>query len=111
MAVAAAPPAHAAQTPVQEFFRDKLLADARTSPEIKVLLRRGGGFVDRAPLFDDLTGDGRADAVVRVHSGGAGGVVALFVFSTDTGRGRTTLAPVLRSSPCAAGPRGYGVGC
>ena len=33
-------------------------------------------------MFRDLTGDKRDDAVVRVHSGGAAGVVAVYVFST-----------------------------
>jgi hypothetical protein len=47
--------------------------------------------------FKDLTGDGRADAVVRVQSGGAAGAVALYVFSTDTGRRRSGLAVVFRS--------------
>ena len=33
--------------------------------------------------FSDLTGDGRADAVVMIASGGAAGNVAVYVFSTE----------------------------
>jgi hypothetical protein len=94
---AAAPPAPAAQNEVQRFFRQRLLADQRTSDGIKALLRSGGGVVDRVPLFRDLTGDDRPDAVVRVHSSGAAGVVAVYVFSTDTGRKEAELMPVFRA--------------
>ena len=38
-------------------------------------------------MFRDLTGDKRDDAVVRVHSGGAAGVVAVYVFSTANRKG------------------------
>ena len=38
-------------------------------------------------VFRDLTGDKRADAVVRVHSGGVAGVVAVYVFSTANRKG------------------------
>jgi len=37
-------------------------------------------------LFADLTGEGKADAVVTVDSGGAAGVIALYVFSAGTGK-------------------------
>ena len=66
----------------QTFFEQRLLADGQTSKAIKTLLRTGGGFVDRGVVFRDLTGDKRDDAFVRVHSGGAAGVVAVYVFST-----------------------------
>ena len=75
-------PASAQGTQTQAFFEQRLLADHLTSSAIKTLLRRGGGFVDRGVVFRDLTGDKRDDAVVRVHSGGAAGVVAVYVFST-----------------------------
>jgi hypothetical protein len=37
-------------------------------------------------LFADLTGEGKDDAVITVDSGGASGVVALYVFSAGTGK-------------------------
>ena len=45
-----------------------------------------GGFVDPTILFADLTGDGKEDAVVLVDSGGSAGRVALYVFSSGTGK-------------------------
>lgn len=76
--------AYAAADPTrsQRFFREKLLNDAGTSDEITDLLRTGGGFIDRSIAYRDLTGDDRDDAVIRVHSGGAAGVMAIYVFST-----------------------------
>ena len=47
----------------------------------------GGGFVDRGVVFRDVTGDKRDDAIVRVNSGGANGVVAVYVFSTANKKG------------------------
>jgi hypothetical protein len=38
-------------------------------------------------LFGDLNGDGKEDAAVIVDSGGSAGVVALYVFSSGTGKG------------------------
>ena len=81
-AAGSAGPARAQETQPQRFFEERLLADRRTSSAVKGLLRSGGGFVDRGVVFRDLTGDKRADAVVRVHSGAAAGVVAVYVFST-----------------------------
>jgi hypothetical protein len=37
-------------------------------------------------LFADLTGEGTDDAVVTVDSGGAAGIVAIYVFSAGTGK-------------------------
>jgi len=71
----------------QQLFRKTLLADARTTSAVKRLLRDRGGFVASEIDFEDLTGDGRSDAIVLVDSGGAGGAVALYVFSTH---GRAT---------------------
>jgi hypothetical protein len=51
---------------------------------VKVTLKKGG-FVDKNILFADLTGEGKDDAVVLVDSGGAAGVVAMYVFSAGTG--------------------------
>jgi hypothetical protein len=96
-ALVAAAPASAEQTQPQRFFKERLLADSQTSRAVKGLLRDGGGFVDRSVVFRDLTRDRRDDAVVRVHSGGAGGVVAVYVFSTDTRRSGSGLRAVFRS--------------
>jgi hypothetical protein len=79
--------ASAQQDQTQQFFEQRLLADRKTSSAIKALLRSGGGFVDRGTGFHDLTGDKRDDAVVRVQSGGAMGVVAVYVFSTANKKG------------------------
>src|SRR4051795_3972374 len=61
-----------AQSP-QELFRDVLLKDADTTSGVKRLLRTNAGFVSPTPLFADLTGDGKSDAVVTVENGGAAG--------------------------------------
>ena len=93
----AAAPAPAAQTATQRFFSERLQADKGTRQEIKDLLRTRAGFVDRTVTFKDLTGDDRADAIVRVQSGGADGAIALYVFSTDTGVRNSGLKAVFRS--------------
>lgn len=90
---ALAPPAGGEPTDSQRFFTQELLDDPRTSDAIADLLRTGG-FVDRRIKFTDLTGDDRDDAVVRVHSGGAAGMVAVYVFSTH---GADALRAVFRS--------------
>jgi hypothetical protein len=92
-----AAPAGAEQTTTQRFFAARLLEDDGTSREVRDLLRSGRGFVDRRITFRDLTGDDKRDAVVRVQSGGAAGVVALYVLSTDTGRRGGGLQVVFRS--------------
>lgn len=51
---------------------------------VKVTLKKGG-FVSKEVLFADLTGEGKDDAIVTVDSGGAAGIVALYVFSAGTG--------------------------
>ena len=83
--LALAAPASAAQTPAQKLFRSKLLASGAVAKSVKVTLKKGG-YVDRRILFDDLTGEGKDDAVVMVHSGGSAGRIALYVFSAGTGR-------------------------
>ena len=80
--VAVCAPAASAKDATQQFFEQRLLADKQTSSQIKQLLQSGGGFVDKAVVFRDITDDDRDDAIVRVHSGGAAGVVAVYVFST-----------------------------
>ena len=92
-----AAPASAEQSQTQQFFSARLQADKATSREIRDLLRTGQGFVDGSVTFRDLTGDDRPDAVVRVQSGGATGAIALYVFSTDTGRRGGGLQAVFRS--------------
>ena len=92
-----AAPALGEQTTTQRFFAARLLEDDGTSREVRDLLRSERGFVDRRVTFRDLTGDDKRDAVVRVQSGGASGVVALYVLSTDTGRRRSDLEVVFRS--------------
>jgi hypothetical protein len=91
-----AAPATAEKTASQHFFEQRLLADHLTSKAIKSLLSSGGGFVDRGVVFRDLTGDKRDDAVVRVQSGGAAGVVAVYVFSTANRKG-AKLRAIFRS--------------
>ncbi len=97
LVLAAPAPALGAQTASQRFFSERLQADEKTSREIKDLLRTNQAFVDRTVTFRDLTGDERADAVVRIQSGGADGAVALYVFSTDTGVRNSGLTVVFRS--------------
>jgi hypothetical protein len=86
-ALLGAAPASAEKTASQRFFEQRLLDDRLTSDAIQTLLQSGGGFVDRGVVFRDLTGDKRDDAIVRVHSGGAAGVVAVYVFSTANRKG------------------------
>jgi hypothetical protein len=79
---------HAAGSPAkpsapQALFEKTLLEDERTTPAIKELFQSRGGFVAPEVVFEDLTGDGRSDAVVLVETGGIAGAVALYVFSTD----------------------------
>jgi hypothetical protein len=97
LAAALAAPASAAQDQAQRFFAQRLIADERTAEPIRDLLATGGGFVDRSITFRDLTDDGKDDAILRVQSGGAAGAVAIYVFSTDTGREDSELTVVFRS--------------
>jgi hypothetical protein len=97
LAAAAPTPALGALTTTQRFFSQRLQADKATSREIKHLLLTRQAFVDRTVTFEDLTGDDRAEAIVRVQSGGADGAVALYVFSTDTAKKADGLQAVFRS--------------
>ncbi len=87
----------AAPTKSQAFFQKTLLGDDKTTSDIKALLRDGGGFVAPDTTFEDLTGDGRSDAIVLVDSGGVAGAVALYVFSTDGEAADSDLRVVYRS--------------
>jgi hypothetical protein len=87
----------AAPTKSQALFKKTLLADAKTTSEIKELLSKGGGFVAPDITFADLTGDGRSDAIVLVDTGGVAGAVALYVFSTHGEAEESDLRVVYRS--------------
>jgi hypothetical protein len=67
----------------QELFGRLIREDPRTTTAIRRLLASGAGFVTARPLFADLTGDDREDAVVTVATPGAAGVVAAYVLSAD----------------------------
>ncbi len=69
--------------PGQSFFHDELIKDAKTTSAIRKALESGAVVVDPATQYADLTGDKKSDAIVRVHSAGAAGVVAVYVFSSD----------------------------
>ena len=83
------------QTP-QALFEDLIVKDARTTQGVRQLLQSDAGFVGARPVFADLTGDGRADAVVEARMPGAAGTVAVYVFSTD-GTRADRLRAVFRS--------------
>lgn len=82
--------------PGQKFFRDALIKDENTSAAIRKLLESDGAIVDPVTQYSNLTDDGKSDAVVRVHSTGAAGVIAVYVFSTD-GSARNKLRVVFRT--------------
>jgi hypothetical protein len=67
----------------QELFGGLITDDPRTTTAIRRLLTSGAGFVSARPLFGDLTGDGKDDAIVTVATPGAAGIVAAYVFSAD----------------------------
>ncbi len=87
----------AAPSKSQALFKKTLLADAKTTSDVKRLLGEGGGFVAPDISFEDLTGDGRTDAIVLVDTGGVAGAVALYVFSTDGAAEDSDLRVVYRS--------------
>jgi hypothetical protein len=80
----------------QALFKKTLLDDAKTSADIKAMLRSGRAFVEPTPVFADVTGDGKSDALVRVLDGGAAGAVAVYVLSTD-GTTSSDLRVVMRN--------------
>ncbi len=82
LAAVAGPIAQADPTPSQTVFTKKLLDDPKTSAGVKRLLTTKSAIVDPRSGFVDVTGDGRQDALILVSTGGAGGAVALYVFST-----------------------------
>ena len=80
----------------QELFKKVLLADPKLTSGVKRLLNSGAGFVSPSPLFADLTGDGKSDAVVTVDNGGVAGRVAAYVLSAE-GSDKGDLRVMLRS--------------
>lgn len=86
----------ASANPGQAFFHDALVADPRTLTAIRDALKSHAAIVDPATQYGDLTGDGKQDAIVRVHSTGAAGVTAVYVFSTD-GAPKKALRVVFRN--------------
>ena len=80
----------------QTLFRTTLLADATTTAGVKRALR-DGGIVAPEIQYQDVTGDGRSDAVVTVETGGAAGAIAVYVFSTHGKAADSPLRAVYRS--------------
>ena len=68
---------------MQALFRQAVLDDSHTTSAVRGLLQSGAGFIDPATQFGDITGDGKADAVVRIDTGGAAGAVAAYVLTSD----------------------------
>jgi len=83
------------ETP-QDLFKKVLLADPKLASGVKRLLNTGAGFVSPSPVFADLTGDGKSDAVVTVDNGGVAGGVAAYVLSAE-GSAKGDLRVMLRS--------------
>lgn len=96
LALAAAPATAQQSQQPQALFTKILLADTRTSADIKAMLRSGRAFVEPSPVFADVTGDGKSDAIVRVLDGGAAGAIAVYTLSTD-GTKSAALRVVMRS--------------
>ncbi|WP_155892086.1 hypothetical protein [Conexibacter woesei] len=88
----------AAPTQSQTVFTQKLLDDPATSAGIKRMLKSKQAIVSPGSGFVDVTGDRRQDAVILVSTGGASGVVGLYVFSThgQTSADQTSLRVIFR---------------
>ena len=74
------------ETP-QQLFRKVLLADPKLASGVKRLLNTNAGFVSPTPVFADLTGDNKSDAVVTVDNGGVAGAVAAYVLTAEGSSG------------------------
>ncbi|MEY2535509.1 MAG: hypothetical protein QOF29_3419 [bacterium] len=96
----ALPAAAAAQDPPEQtpqaLFESVIAEDARTSATVRDLLRADVVSVAPRPIYADLTGDGRIDAVAAVHTGGAAGAIAVYALSSH-GNADGRLRVVLRS--------------
>jgi ribulose 1,5-bisphosphate synthetase/thiazole synthase len=89
-------PASAQDDTPQDLFKKVLVADPKLASGVKRLLETKAGFVSPSPVFADLTGDGKSDAVVTVDNGGAAGVVAAYVLSAE-GSAKGDLRVALRN--------------
>jgi len=89
-------PASAQDERPQDLFKKVLVADPKLASGVKRLLDTNAGFVSPSPVFADLTGDGKSDAVVTVDNGGAAGVVAAYVLSAE-GSAKGDLRVALRN--------------
>ena len=76
-------PAGAQDETPQSLFRGVLLKDPKTASGVKRLLNTNAGFVSPTPVFADLTGDGKSDAVVTVDNGGVAGAIAAYVLTAE----------------------------
>jgi hypothetical protein len=83
------------ETP-QQLFKKVLLADPSLASGVKRLLNTDAGFVSPTPVFADLTGDGKSDAVVTVDNGGVAGAIAAYVLTAE-GSSKGDLHVALRS--------------
>jgi hypothetical protein len=65
-------------------IRSYLLSDPGVAPRVKATIRSGSfhAGIDRV-LYADLTGDGRAETVVTIFSGGTAGDIALYVLTGE----------------------------
>jgi hypothetical protein len=86
----APPPPATAQTAItgtpQSLFTKKIAGDPGTAADVRAALKARRVFVDEDIAFADVTGDGRQDAIVRIDSGGAGGTIAVYVYSAHGGK-------------------------
>ena len=71
---------HAGRAEIKSF----LLSSAGVSPRVKATIRAGRfhAGIDRI-VFNDLTGDGTADDIVTVFSGGTAGDIAFYVLTGE----------------------------
>jgi hypothetical protein len=70
-------------TSPEALFSKPILADAKVTKAIKALITDKTGYIDPNPVFADLTGDGKSDAVISVDAGGTAGTIGVYVLSTD----------------------------
>jgi len=67
----------------QQLFSGVIIDDPKTSTTVRKLLTSKAGYIDPNPLFGDVTGDGKSDAVVGVDAGGTAGTIAFYILSAD----------------------------